>query len=302
MKIVILAGGDGPERKISLMSGKAVFNALKESHKVCIIDPAAKNFIKKFVSAKPDFVFVALHGGKGESGVIQGFIETLGLPYTGSSVLSSALCMNKLVSKRLLLSYKIPTPDFIEINNLYPEIPFEYPVVVKPSSAGSTIGISIVEVQKDLKKAIRTAWSVDKEAFIEKFIKGTEITVSIIGNEDLQILPSIEIRTKRKFYDWTAKYTKGESIHVIPPEISGKNLKKAEDMALKAYKVLRCKGFARMEIISDKNGQCWLLDVNTIPGLTPLSLFPDAAKHAGMSFLELCEKLIKLGVERCGKG
>ena len=302
MKIVILAGGDSPERDISLMSGKSVFNALQKKHKVSILDPSVKNFIKKFISAKPDFVFITLHGGKGESGIIQGFLETLGLPYTGSSVLSSAICMNKIISKRLLFSCGIPTPDFIEINNLSPEIPFGYPVVVKPASAGSTIGISIVESEKDLEKAIRAAWDVDRESFIEKFIKGTEITIGILGNEKLQVLPAIEIRTKRKFYDYTAKYKKGESIHVIPPEIPVKTLKNAENAALKVYKILKCKGFARMEMIIDGKGKCWVLDVNTIPGLTGLSLLPDAARRAGTSFPMLCEKLIRLGVEKCGKG
>ena len=301
MKIVILAGGDSLERRISLISGKTVFNALKEKYKVCMLDPSKKNFIKKFLSEKPDFVFIALHGGKGENGIIQGFLETLNLPYTGASVLSSAICMNKIVSKRLLLSYNIPTPDFIEITGLEPEIPFGYPVVVKPANGGSTIGISIVESKKDLKKAIRKAWTVDKEYFIEKFIKGTEITIGILGNEKLKILPLIEIRTKRKFYDWTEKYTKGESIHIIPPQVPEKILQKAEDIAMKTYKILKCKGFARMEMIIDKKGKCWVLDINTIPGLTNISLFPDAAKHAGISFLQLCEKLIQLGIEKCGK-
>jgi D-alanine-D-alanine ligase len=298
MKIVILAGGDGPEREISLMSGKSVFNALKEKYNISILDPAKKNFIKEFIAEKPDFVFIALHGGKGESGIIQGFLETLGLPYSGSSVLPSAICMNKIISKRLLLSYGIPTPDFIEINSLEPDIPFKYPVVVKPASLGSTIGISIVESEKNLKKSIKSAWSVDKEVFIEKFIEGTEITFGIIGNEKLQVLPAIEIRTKRKFYDYTAKYKKGQSIHVIPPQLPVKVLKSARDIAAKTYKVLKCQGFSRMEMIVDKHGKAWILDVNTIPGLTNLSLFPDAAKHAGISFTQLCEKLIQLGFER----
>ncbi|MCL5408674.1 MAG: D-alanine--D-alanine ligase [Candidatus Omnitrophica bacterium] len=302
MKIVILAGGDSPEREISLMSGKSVFNALKKKYKVSILDPSGKNFIKEFISAKPDFVFIALHGGKGESGIIQGFLETFGLPYTGSSVLSSAICMNKIISKRLLLSYGIPTPDFIEINDLSPEIPFGYPIVVKPASSGSTIGISIVESEEVLKKAVRTAWKVDRESFIEKFIKGTEITIGILGNEKLQVLPAIEIRTKRKFYDYIAKYKIGGSIHVIPPEIPVKALKNAENIAIKTYEILKCKGFARMEMIIDRYGKCWVLDVNTIPGLTDISLLPDAAKRAGISFTRLCEKLIRSGVEKCGKG
>jgi len=231
MKIVILAGGDGPERKISLMSGKAVFSALKQKHRTVILDTSNKHFIKELLSFKPDCVFIALHGGKGESGIVQGLLETLGFPYTGSGVLSSAICMNKIITKKILLSYNIPTPGFVEISSHNAgsniKIPFGYPAVVKPANLGSTIGISIVESEKELKKAIKLAFSLDREAFIEKFVPGREITISIIGNEKPQVLPPIEIRTKRKFYDYTAKYKKGGSIHIIPPEIPKNILKKA---------------------------------------------------------------------------
>lgn len=302
MKIVVLYGGDSPEREVSLVSGSAVAKALSKKHSVFKIDPAHKNFHKKLVKIKPDCVFIALHGGKGENGTIQGFLESLGIPYTGSGVCSSAICMNKIIMKKILIFHSIPTPDFvIAERNSIPELPFGYPCVVKPASLGSTLGISIVNNVSQMKNALRKAFKLDREVFIERFIRGKEITIGIIGNENLQVLPPIEIRTKRKLYDYQAKYRKGGSQHIIPPEIDRELLDNASDYAMKTYRVLGCSGCARMEIIIGNDGKMFILDVNTVPGLTPLSLLPDAAKHAGISFENLCEKLVELGLERCVK-
>jgi D-alanine-D-alanine ligase len=302
LKIVVLCGGDSPERKISLVSGNSVAKALSKKYTVFKIDPKGKGFLKKLLKINPDCVFVALHGGNGENGVIQGFLETLGIPYTGSGVSASAVCMNKILTKKILYSSGIPTAEFIPVEkNKIPRVPFEYPCVVKPANLGSTVGISIVNNEKNLKKAIRYAYKLDTEVFIEKFIKGKEITIGIIGNEKPEALPPIEIRTKRKLYDFTAKYKKGESVHIIPPEIDKKLLNTAEDYAIRTYNVLGCSGCARMEIIIQEDGDMFVLDVNTIPGFTPLSLLPDAARHSGISFEQLCEKLIHLGIKRCEK-
>ncbi|MCM8815659.1 MAG: D-alanine--D-alanine ligase, partial [Candidatus Omnitrophica bacterium] len=264
--------------------------------------PAQKNFLKKLEQLKPDCVFVALHGGKGENGTIQGFLETLNIPYTGSGVCASAICMNKIITKKILMFHEIPTPDFVVVErNVVSEPPFGYPCVVKPANLGSTIGISIVKNVSEMKRSISKTFKLDSDVFIEKFIKGKEITIGIIGNQHPQILPPIEIRTERKLYDYTAKYTKGASVHIIPPEMDRSLLDKASDYALKTYKILGCSGCARMEIIVQENGEMFILDVNTIPGFTPVSLLPDAAAHAGISFDELCEKLIALGLERCAK-
>jgi len=302
LKIVVLYGGSGPERKISLISGNAVAKALSKKNTVFRLDPEEKNFIKNILDIKPDCVFIALHGGKGENGIIQGFLETLNIPYTGSGVGASAICMNKIFTNKILNSSGIPTPEFISVEkNKIPEISFGYPCVVKPANLGSTVGISLVENNRELEKAIKQAYKWDKEIFVEKFIKGKEITIGIIGNRKPQLLPPVEIRTKRRFYDFTAKYKKGESVHIIPPQIEKKFLDMAKEYALKTYKILGCSGCARMEIIIQNNGDMFILDVNTIPGFTPLSLLPDAAKYAGISFEQLCEKLIILGLERCGK-
>ena len=302
MKIVILCGGDSPERDVSLVSGEAVAKALSRKHRVFKLDPVEKNFAEKLISLKPDCVFIALHGGKGENGVIQGFLETLNIPYTGSGVSASAICMNKIITKKILCFHNIPTPDFLIVQaDSFPSLPFPFPCVVKPANLGSTIGISIVKNEREMKTAIEKAFKLDRNVFIEKFIKGKEITIGIIGNEKIEVLPPIEIRTRRKLYDYTAKYKKGGSVHIIPPEINKKLLDKAKEYATETYKALGCSGCARMEIIIQDNGKMFILDVNTIPGFTPVSLLPDAAAHAGISFEELCEKLITLGLERCGK-
>ncbi len=302
MKVAILYGGESPEREVSLISGKCVYNALRKKYKVKLFDPSRKNFIGNFLKFKPDCVFIALHGGIGESGAIQGFLETLKIPYTGSDVLSSAICLNKIICKKILKFSKIPTPSFIIVKkNKIPKLPFGFPAVVKPANLGSTIGVKIVNSPEELKKAVNEAFKLDKEVFIEKFIDGKEVTVGILGNEDVEVLPIIEIQTKRGFYDYKAKYTPGESSHIIPPNLPTKIIKKIEKIAKKTYKVLRCSGFARMEIMVDKNYNFFVLDVNTIPGLTKLSLLPDAAKYKGLNFEELCEKILKLGLEKWKK-
>ncbi|HOL21581.1 MAG TPA: D-alanine--D-alanine ligase [bacterium] len=302
MRIAVLYGGNSPEREVSLRSGKAVADALKRNrHKVILLDPAKKNFAKKIIEVKPDCVFIALHGEKGEDGIIQGFLETIGIPYTGSDVRASAICMNKIIAKKLLIYHKIPTPMFVELDKENPVTPpFPFPVVVKPANMGSTIGIKIVKNKKEMVNAIKECFKLDSQVFIEEYIKGTEVTAGILGNEKPEVLPVIEIETPTGFYDYKAKYTPGGSRHIIPARIDKKILKKIEDMALLTYKILGCSGFARMEMIV-KKGIPYILDVNTIPGMTDTSLFPDAAKAKGISFDELCERIVMFGLERWQK-
>ncbi len=302
MKIAILYGGESPEREVSLKSGKCVYYALRKKYDVKLFDPSKKNFINKFLKFNPDIVFIALHGGIGENGAIQGFCETLKIPYTGSGILSSALCLNKIICKEILSYHKIPTPPFVVIEKNKPiKMKFKFPVVVKPANLGSTIGVKIVYNKEQMFSAIKEAFSIDEEVFIEKYIDGKEVTVGIIGNEEIEVLPIIEIRTRRGFYDYKAKYTPGESFHIIPPELPKNLIKKVENIAIKTYKVLKCSGFARMEIIIDKKNRPFVLDVNTIPGLTKVSLLPDAAKFKGISFSQLCEIILNLGLEKWKK-
>jgi len=302
MKVAILYGGDSPEREVSLKSGRCVYYALKKKYNVKLFDPSKNNFIYKFLKFKPDIVFIALHGGIGESGAIQGFCETLKIPYTGSNVLSSAICLNKIICKEILIYNKIPTPPFVVLEkNKEIKIKFKFPVVVKPANLGSTIGVKIAYNESEMISAVKEAFSIDNEVFIEKYIAGKEVTVGIIGNENFEVLPIIEIRAKKGFYDYKAKYTPGESFHIIPPGLPNYLIRKIENIAIKTYKVLKCSGFARMEIIIDKKNRPFVLDVNTIPGLTKVSLLPDAAKFKGIGFTQLCEIILNFGLEKWKK-
>ncbi len=300
MRIAVFFGGDSPEREVSLMSGREVAKALRrKKHEVRLIDTAKKTFLKNLVRIKPECVFIALHGGKGENGTAQGFLEMLGIPYTGSGVLSSSICLNKIIMKKILIYHGLPTADFVEITpGQKIVLPFCFPVVVKPANLGSTIGIKIVKNQQELQRAVEECFALDDEVFAEKYLRGKEITVGILGNETAEVLPSIEIETPTGFYDYKAKYTVGGSRHIIPPRMTKESIMKIEDIAMKTYNVMRCSGVARMEIIMSK-GIPYILDVNTIPGLTKTSLLPDAAKAKGISFDDLCERLVLLAMEKC---
>ena len=299
MRIAVLYGGESPEREISLRSGRAVADALKKrGHRVYLLDPVKKNFFRKMLAVRPGCAFIALHGGMGEGGVIQGFLEVMGIPYTGSGVRASALCLNKILTKKVLMQHKLPTPAFVEVTaGGKISLPFSLPAVVKPANLGSTIGIRIVRERKHLESAVKEAFELDDQVLVEEYIKGTEVTAGILGNEKPMPLPVIEIETPTGFYDYEAKYTAGGSRHIIPARLNRKLLEKIQSIAVKAYKVLGCEGFARMEMIV-KNGVPYILDVNTIPGLTGTSLLPDAARAKGISFGELCERIVGLAKKR----
>jgi len=287
-KVVVLAGGKSSEREISLRSGAAVAKSLRENgFEVVTLDPADKRFASRIVEI-PDIysVFISLHGPGGEDGTIQGFLETLGFPYTGSGVLASSLALDKILAKRLFISAGLPTPPSCP--------PLSFPMVSKPSRSGSTIGISIVRREEDLEPALKEARRYDSQVLMECYIPGTEVTVSILGNENPRVLPSIEIVPASGFYDYQAKYAPGGSKHIIPPALPEEWVSKAEGVVLEAHQLLGCRGLSRSEVIIDKGGNPYILDVNTIPGFTETSLFPESAKAAGISFNELTLKLIEL--------
>jgi D-alanine-D-alanine ligase len=303
MKIVVLYGGESPEREVSLKSGRAVAEALKKrEHRVYLLDPAKKNFFKSILKIKPDCAFIALHGGMGESGIIQGFLEVLNIPYTGSDVRSSSVCMNKILTKKILIYHKLPTPAFTEVRRgVKTSLSFSLPAVVKPANLGSTIGIKIVKNSRQLESAVEECFSIDDEVLVEEYIRGVEITAGILGdNINPELLPLIEIETKTGFYDYNAKYTSGGSKHIIPPRLNEKTIKKIKFVSAKAYKILGCSGLARMEMIV-KRGIPYILDVNTIPGLTNLSLLPDAARAKGISFEDLCERILMFAEKNAKK-
>ncbi|MEW6557487.1 MAG: D-alanine--D-alanine ligase [Elusimicrobiota bacterium] len=290
-KIGVIYGGKSSEREISLKTGSAIADALKkEKFNVVLIDSGKKYFIKKLMASKIDFAFIALHGPLGEDGTMQGLLEVLGIPYSGSGVLASAIAMNKIYTKRIFEFENIPTPKWQVIPNSKSQIPnSKLPVVIKPAHQGSAIGVTIVRKKSQLKRAIKTALKYDDKAIVEEYIDGKEITVPILGDKPLT---PIEIIPKNEFYDFYSKYANGGSKHIIPPRLPGKIIEKAKKLGLLAHKSLGCCAMSRVDMIVDKKNKIYVLEVNTIPGMTKTSLFPEAARFDGLSFSEMLKKII----------
>ena len=311
-KVLVLAGGRSREREVSLRSGKAVAEALgSKGHEVTLWDLNEVS-VGNIEAERPEVVFLALHGKYGEDGTVQGLLDILDLPYTGPGVLASAMAMNKVLTKKLLAYEGLPTADFLlydfhgisvseaDIENVVKEIITELgiPVVVKPATEGSSIGTSIVKTEEALVGALRAALEYDREIVVEKFIDGVEVTAAVLGNDDPTVLPLIEIVAENEFYDYEAKYNPGMSHHIIPARISDRARQRAAELAREVYKVFRCRGFSRVDFIIDADDNPLVLEINTIPGMTAMSLFPDAARAAGMEFTELCERIVELALEK----
>jgi D-alanine-D-alanine ligase len=294
-KIAVMMGGLSREREISLKTGKAILRALAEKGYTAIPIDVGDDIAEKLVKEKIEFAFLALHGRFGEDGTIQGMLELMKIPYTGSGVLASALAMDKVMSKKFFLCEKIPTPRFEvvrreEIKKDQPQrLSLPLPVVVKPAREGSTIGVSIVRKEEDLFPALRVAGEYDVEILIEEFIKGKEITVGIL--EDIP-LPVIEIVPRSGFYDYRSKYTKGETQYILPARIAREKYLYAQEISLRAFQRLGCSGVARVDLMTDENENPFVIDVNTMPGMTETSLLPKAANYAGISFEDLVERIL----------
>ena len=297
-KILILGGGISKERLISLETAKSVFKELKKkNYKVLICEPDG-NLIKNIKSFKPNIIFNALHGQFGEDGYIQAILESQRVKYTHSGVLASFIAMNKEFSKKIYIKNKILTPKYIKFKFINNKIEkniitkvqkkFKFPVVVKPINEGSSVNVYICTKKnfiKNLKKLI-----FYKEILIEEFIPGREIQVAILGKKKLG---AIELKPKRKFYDYEAKYNeKAKTKHIIPVDLSKKNLQKVMNIALKAHKLIGCRGVTRSDFKFHK-GKFFLLETNTQPGMTNLSLVPEIANYAGMAFIDLIEWILK---------
>lgn len=295
-KIGVLMGGLSRERDISLKTGKAILKVLIEKgYMACPID-VDQNIAEKLLKKRIEIAFLALHGRYGEDGTIQGMLELMKIPYTGSGVLASALALNKVMAKKVFVYEGIPTPSFnffkidmIGMRNLKQYITIELPLVVKPAREGSTIGVTIVRSEKEVLPAIQEAGRYDEEILVEKFISGKEITVGIL--EEIP-LPIIEIVPKSGFYDFRSKYTKGETQYIIPARIPRDKYLYAQEISLKAFMALGCYGFARVDLVVDEEGNPYVIDVNTMPGMTETSLFPKAAEFAGIQFGELVERIL----------
>lgn len=300
-KIAVVMGGPSAEREVSLNTGKAILAALKESNYNAVgIDLEPTRFVEQLAEEEIEVVFNAIHGQYGEDGILQGALELLGIPYTGSGVLSSAMAMDKGISKRMFLSADIPTPRSLLFTkadmdrDLVAEIVTEFsiPVVVKSSSQGSSIGVVIVEKSGDLLEAVQQAFKYSDTILIEEFVKGRELTVAVWGNKEPEALPIIEIVPRSGRYDYHSKYTSGATEYIVPAELNKATSTLVQKIAIEAFLILGCSGIARVDIMLDSNDRPYVLEVNTIPGMTATSLVPKAAAAAGITFPALCERLL----------
>ncbi|MCK4421450.1 D-alanine--D-alanine ligase [candidate division WOR-3 bacterium] len=292
MKIGVLYGGWSAEREISILSGKKVASALKNrGYDVIEIDVGRD--IPQVLKKNPiDIAYIMLHGKPGEDGIIQGLLETMDIPYTGSGVLASALSINKVFAKKILLSSGIPTPPF-----RYPVsaniVPMDLPYLIKPVLEGSSVGITIVRDKDEHYKAVQRANEYG-DSFAEKYIGGREVTVGILGD---MALPILELIPKNEFYDFEAKYTQGMTEFIIPARLDDEMTKKVKNIALKAHSALGCRDFSRVDFMLEGE-DIYVIEINTIPGMTDLSDLPAEAKEIGIEYDELVEEILKLALER----
>jgi D-alanine-D-alanine ligase len=326
IRVAVLMGGRSSEREVSLWSGGRVADALdRERFEVITIDCAHREQLLSLAKERVDVAFIALHGRFGEDGRVQGMLDLLGIPYVGSGVLASALAMNKWVAKKLLAADGIPTPEYCVLEGpeaveqfctawtegsgvgkaarptpytLYPTpgSGATLPVVVKPNEEGSTIGMSIVRTAEEMIPAVRLAARHDRTVLIERFIAGTEITAAVIGNQEPEVLPLVEIVPQGGFYDYERKYTPGATEEIVPARIPEAAAERARDLAIRAHGALQCRGLSRVDMIVGPD-EVFVLEVNTIPGMTATSLVPRAAQAAGISFERLVEWLVELALE-----
>ncbi len=291
--IAVLMGGPSSERDVSINSGKAMFTACESLGYDTILIEFEDNILSHLDTLnRVDLVLIALHGGIGENGCIQGMFESLEIRYTGSDALSSAICMDKHISKLLAKDVGISTPKWNRIRKgkTINKVEYALPCVIKPNSQGSTIGLTIVDEESNFDFAIDKAFEYDDEILIEQFIDGKEITVSIVGNE---VLPIIEIKPSHDLYDYGCKYTIGMTEYICPAEIDEILTNKIQQTALEIYKLFKCRHYARVDFRLDKNDQHWFLEVNTLPGMTDTSLVPKAAAAIGVSFEQLVDNIIQ---------
>ncbi len=337
--VAVLLGGDSPERDVSIASGSGIVKALRNrGHAARPVDPAlpreeqyeveeasidikppagtplvkaeeALNWLEWDQVREADLVFIALHGGKGENGVVQALLEAAGLIYTGAGVLGSAIAMDKDRSKALMREAGVSTAEHV----LFERVRMDrdeaagaligeeigYPLVVKPNSQGSSVGFSFVDNPNGLNRAVARGFEFDEELIIERYVKGRELTVAVLGDRPLT---PVEIIPEGGFYNYKCKYTKGCSEYVVPARIEPETARKLKEDAITAFRALRCRDYARVDFRVDQDGMPYCLELNTLPGMTELSLVPMAAADAGLSFDELIEKICFLALSRSGGG
>ena len=278
--------------------GKAL--VIKESPKnKALLKPQPLLFLPE--SSQPEVVFLALHGADGEDGTIQGILELAKIPYTGSGVLASTLGMDKIMFRKVMKKEKILTPRCLVFKENDSKVKiikkFKFPFIVKPPNQGSSIGISLVNSRKSLGKALNLGFSYGQKVLIEEYLKGTEVTVGVLGNQNPKALPVVEIIPKTKFFNYDAKYKVSLCEEIVPARISKELTDRVQNLAVRVFESIGCRGFGRVDMITYK-GRVYVLEINTIPGLTPNSLFPKQAAAAGISYPQLLDRLIELALEK----
>ena len=304
-RLALIFGGTSSEREVSIAGGSSVLEALDQSlYQITTYDP--KYDLEAIVkdAKNIDAAFILLHGENGEDGRIQGLLDLLKIPYQSSGVLASALAMNKVICKDFYKANRIPVAEHVDFKEYSKELEEKIvdkiglPVVIKPGIGGSSIALSIIEKRENIKEACLLALKESEIAIAEEYICGTELTCSVVGNENPDALPVIEICPKpgHKFFDYEAKYISGETDEICPARIDEETKNRVQEMSIKAHKILGCKGYSRTDLIL-KNNRLYVLETNTIPGMTKNSLLPLSAKTAGIPFSKLIDKLIKLSME-----
>ncbi len=288
-------GGKSREREISFKSGAAILASLERQGYSAFSIDASDDLAAELLETKPDAAIIALHGRYGEDGTVQGMLEMMGIPYSGSGVLASSICMDKALTKQLLTAEGIevaPSCEVGAVDNLKAQFaahPVPFPLVVKPNREGSTIGISIVTTEDALQAAVAKALEFDSTVLLEQFIKGVEVTVGLINGK---VLPALEIVPESGFYDYDAKYTKGKTEYIVPARISERVAELIAQQSQLIFRRLDLSGVARADFIIDENDRAVFLEVNTIPGMTETSLIPKAAEHIGMNFDLVVEEML----------
>ena len=307
MKVAVLCGGRSAEAEVSRGSGQEVREALERAGHQAVAVELDREVWDTLRDGEFDCCFIALHGRLGEDGTVQGMCELLDLPYTGSDVLASALCIDKTRANRLLRAAGLAVPEFEEVaapgaldGPLVERLVADYglPLVVKPVREGSTVGLTIARDEDAVASGLVLGARYDRRLLVQRFQSGTEITVGVLATPEVQVLPTLEITYEGESYDYTAKYTAGLSHHTIPARIPEVAREAAAKAAAVAFRTLGCDGMARIDFIVDEEGTPWVLEANTVPGLTALSLLPDAARAVGIEMPELCDRQVRWAVER----
>lgn len=305
LKLVVLSGGKSSEHEVSIISGRQVSKkADKNKYEiVSIVLPKSGKGIEKLLKTKADVVFIAMHGPFGEDGTVQGMLEMAGIPYTGPGVLASSIGMDKIMFRKLMKSENIRIPRYVFLNKKDDPKTIKKalgnpPYFVKPHNQGSSVGASIVKNIKDLETALKLAFKYSDLVLVDEYIKGTEVTCAVLGNSKPEALPVIEIVPKNEFFDYESKYTESGAQEIVPARISKQMTAKIQKLSIEIYKAVGARGFSRIDFIIKDGTVPVVLEINTIPGLTPASLLPKAAEAHGISYTLLIDKIIDYAIKR----